>query len=294
MIIVKLMGGLGNQLFQYAAGRRLARLHDVTLKLDLTWFGDDLTGVTPRAFALGPFSICAEPATGDEIARLYEPAFGRIKRFLNLMNSDYSKTHIRGQNVHFDPAILSLPDNVLLDGYWQSEKYFHDVASVIRSDFTMCVEPDGRNREVMSDINRCNSISIHFRRGDYVNDAKTASHHRTCTYDYYMEAVKMAAARVDRPHFFAFSDDPEWVREHFKISHPITLIDNNSPDLAHEDLRLMSLCNHHIIANSSFSWWGAWLNPRSDKIVISPARWFNDRSIEKNDLIPASWLRINS
>lgn len=292
VIIVKLMGGLGNQLFQYAAGRRLACLHGVPLKLDLSWFGEDLTGVTPRAFALGPFSIHAEPATEQEIARLYEPPAGRLKRLLNFMSRDNRKTHIRSQGVHFDPTILGLPDNILLDGYWQCEKYFNDMAPVIQSDFTISVEPDGKNRDVMSAVCGCNSISIHIRRGDYVTDAKTASRHGTCSREYYREAVKLAAEHVEQPHFFVFSDDPDWVREQFEISYPMTLIDHNGPHQAHEDLRLMSNCKHHIIANSSLSWWGAWLNPRPDKIVIAPMRWFIDPTIDTSDLIPESWQRI--
>lgn len=293
MIIVKLKGGLGNQLFQYAAGRRLACLHNVPLKLDLSWFGDDLSGVTPRSYALGPFPINAEPATDQEITRLYEPQVGRVKYFLNFINPFYRKTHILGRYFHFDPAILGLPDNSCLDGYWQSEKYFGDLASVIRSDFTVRVDLNGRNREVASVIDGCNAISIHIRRGDYVTNIKTAAKYVTCTNDYYTMAMDLIMARVKRPHFFVFSDDPAWVREHFTIPHTMTLVTHNGPDQAHEDLRLMSLCRHHIIANSSFSWWGAWLNPLPDKVVIAPLRWFNDPAIDTRDLIPASWLRIN-
>lgn len=278
-------------MFQYAAGRRLACLHDVPLKLDLSWFDADLAGVTPRTFALSPFAIHAEPATQQEIAQLFEPYPGRIMRFIELFNGGRQKTHIRSKGVHFDPSILGLPDNVLLDGYWQSERYFQNIVSVIRSDFTLCSEPDGQNRDVMSALRRCNAISIHIRRGDYVTDEKAASRHGTCAVEYYKEAVKLTVERVDRPHFFVFSDDPEWVRKQFKIPYPMTLVDHN-PDRAYEDLRLMSLCSHHIIANSSFSWWGAWLNPHPDKIVIAPSRWFNSPIMDTNDLIPTTWLRI--
>ena len=293
MIIVCLKGGLGNQMFQYAAARRLASLHKVSLKLDLSWFGDDLSGVTPRSYALDPFFIHAEPATYQEIARLYEPQAGRIRRLLNSINPRYRKTHIRGQNFHFDPDILQLPDNIILDGYWQSEKYFSNIDSVIRSDFTVRAEPEGRNREVAAVINESNAVSIHLRRGDYVSDAKNVARYWVCSNDYYMRAIKLVTEQVERPHFFVFSDDPDWVREHFIMPHPMTLVDHNGPDQAHEELRLMSHCSHHIIANSSFSWWGAWLNPRPDKIVIAPLRWFNDPTIDTSDLMPATWLRIN-
>jgi hypothetical protein len=293
MICVCLKGGLGNQMFQYAAGRRLACLHKVPLKLDLSWFGEDLPKVTPRSYALGPFSIHAEQATDKEIALLYEPLTGRIRDFLNSLNPFYRKTHIRARNFHFDPAILRLPDNVCIDGYWQSEKYFSNIAPVIRSDFTVRSEPEGRNREVAAAINGSNAISIHFRRGDYVTDAKNVSRYGVCSIDYYRRAVELVSVRVARPHFFVFSDDPAWAREHFTAPHAMTVVDHNGSDKAHEDLRLMSLCRHHIIANSSFSWWGAWLNPRSDKLVIAPSLWFNETSFDTIDLLPASWLRLS-
>lgn len=294
MIITKLMGGLGNQMFQYAAGRRLACLHGVHLKLDLSSLGNEEPGITPRSYALAPFSINADPATDEEIARLYQPVAGRRGRFFNWINPRYRKTYIRSRNFPFDPAILRLPDNVSLDGYWQSEKYFEDIAALIRSDFTVRAEPEGLNREIASLVGGDNAASIHVRRGDYVTDAKTAAKHGTCTNNYFMRAVELVAARVDRPHFFVFSDDPAWVGDHFRIPYPMTVVDHNGPDQAHEDLRLMSQCRNLIIANSSFSWWAAWLNPRPDKTVIAPARWFADSSIDTSDLIPGTWKRISA
>jgi hypothetical protein len=293
MIIVKLMGGLGNQMFQYAAGRRIAYLNDVPLKLDLSWFEGDFTDVTPRTFALSPFAIHAEIATENEVASLYEAPAGRIKSLIKSISGG-KRRHILSQGNHFDPTILGLFDNVLLDGYWQSEKYFIDIAAVIRNEFTLCNEPREENREIMSVLLRENSVSIHIRRGDYVADARTASRHGTCSDTYYRDAVKLIAEQVDDPHYFVFSDDPEWVQTQFKIPFSMTQLNINGPDQAYEDLRLMSLCRHHIIANSSFSWWGAWLDPRVDKMVIAPSRWFNSPAIATNDLIPESWLRIAS
>lgn len=280
-------------MFQYAAGRHLACIHNVPLKLDLSWFADDMSRVTPRSYALGPFSIHAEQATDQEIALLYEPQPGRIRDFFNSLNPCYRKTHIRARNFHFDPAILLLPDNICLDGYWQSEKYFSNIAPIIRSDFTVRSEPEGRNQEVAAAINGSNAISIHFRRGDYVTDAKNVARYGVCSIDYYRRAVELVTLRIERPHFFVFSDEPTWARDHFTIPHTMTVVDHNGPDRAHEDLRLMSLCRHHIIANSSFSWWGAWLNPRSDKVVIAPSIWFNEPSFDTIDLLPASWLRLS-
>lgn len=293
MICVRLKGGLGNQMFQYATGRRLACLHNVPLKLDLSWFRKNLPGVTPRSYSLGHFPIHAVPATDHEIAQLYVPQPGRIRSFINTISPRYTKTHIRARNFHFDPTILCLPDNIYLDGYWQSEKYFSDITPVIRSDFTMSTVPEGRNQEVAKTIEGSNAISIHFRRGDYVTDAKSVARYSECSINYYRRAVELVSLQVKRPHFFVFSDDPSWVREHFTIPHTMAVVDNNGSDNAHEDLRLMSMCRHHIIANSSYSWWGAWLNPRPDKLVIAPSLWFNETSFDTKDLLPPSWLRVS-
>ncbi|MBI1920672.1 MAG: alpha-1,2-fucosyltransferase [Geobacter sp.] len=292
MIIVKLTGGLGNQMFQYAAGRRLAHFRNTPLKLDLSWFSDFSPMDTPRAYALAPFSIQAEPSTAEETAIVREPKYGMLRQLFNKINPSYRPTHIREKRFRFDPSTLSLPGNVYLDGYWQSEKYFSDIASIIRREFTVRTEPDAPNCEVAGLIKGCEAVSIHFRRGDYVADAKTAAYHGICSVAYYHEAVKLVAARVDEPHFFVFSDDPAWVRENFAIPHPMTVVDHNGPDQAHEDLRLMSLCRHHIIANSSFSWWGAWLSDNPDKIVIAPRRWFAEKSIDTRDLLPEGWVRV--
>lgn len=277
-------------MFQYAVGRRLACLHNVPLKLDLTWFSSNLTAVTPRVFLLNHFRIQADLATDEEIASLRDSSLGKVRRFLGFMNT--SARHIRGNGVKFDESILLLPDNVLLEGYWQSEKYFIGIKKVIQDDFTICEEPDSENSEVISVMHACNSVSIHIRRGDYVTDAKAAARHGTCSDAYYKEALNIMSKRVYKPYFFVFTDDPDWVREQFIIPYPMTLIDHNSPVLAYEDLRLMSSCKHHIIANSSFSWWGAWLNPQIEKTVIAPSRWFSSDSIDTSDLIPESWLRL--
>ena len=292
MIIVKLTGGLGNQMFQYAAGRRLAHIHATQLKFDLSWLGTERPNITTRNYMLAPFSIKGESASTLEQATVADPEYSPLMRFLTRLTPFRRQSHIREKCFRFDPSILTLSDNVYLDGYWQSERYFADAADHIRSDFTIRTAPDGRNGEVAAAINECAAVSVHIRRGDYVTDAKTAAFHGICPIEYYHEAVKAIAKRVAKPHFFVFSDDPTWVREQISIPHPLTIVDHNGPDLAHEDLRLMSLCRHQIIANSSFSWWGAWLNPRPDKIVIAPSRWFNDPAVETSDLIPASWLRL--
>ena len=294
MIIIKLMGGLGNQMFQYAAAKRVSKVNDIILKLDLSWF-QDKGPWTPRNYELGVFALSSEIADPHEIgalkSRRQNPLFRRLPGFVNKFLFNANQSHIIEKSHSFEPAVLNLIDDVYLDGYWQSEKYFYDIASVIRKDFSLRAEPDGMNRDVASLIQGCNAVSLHFRRGDYVADARTANYHGICSMDYYRKAVKLVSARVIKPHFFIFSDDAAWVQENFKIEFPVTLVQHNGPDRAHVDMWLMSLCHHHIIANSSFSWWGAWLNPNPQKIVIAPSKWFKDPSVNTQDLIPSEWIR---
>lgn len=292
MIIVKLMGGLGNQMFQYAAGRRLAWVSGVPLKLDLGWFQAPAPGTTPREYALRPFALAAEIASADEIARLAprRELFGKlVARCLPLRTSYLPERHY-----HFDPALLVPRKNAYLDGYWQSEKYFCDIRDTICSDFTLQEPPQGKNRDLVERLAEPGlaSVSLHVRRGDYLTSPSASSVHGSCSPQYYARAVAALAARVERPHFFLFSDEPEWVRDNFPLDHPCTIVAHNPPEKGHEDLRLMTLCRHHITANSSFSWWGAWLCRNRDKIVIAPANWFTGASYDTGDLIPATWTRV--
>jgi hypothetical protein len=298
MIIVKLFGGLGNQMFQYAAGRRLALVHNVPLKLDTDWFNFMPLGDAARSYALGVFSFQEHIASEEEI-RFFEGA--RKSKFRNMLNCFNKKSKFARdtQNIvkekffHFDQSILNLPDNSYLIGYWQSEKYFGDVAEIIRQEFIHCQPLAGKNLELADQIrNTTSSVSIHVRRGDYASNPVVAEFHGLCGLDYYRRCIDELARRVTNPHFFIFSDDPGWSREHLKFDFPLTHVDHNDISNGHEDLRLMSLCCHNITANSSFSWWGAWLNPNPSKLVYAPSRWFNNTDIDTKDLIPSTWMQI--
>ncbi|MBU5636450.1 alpha-1,2-fucosyltransferase [Geomonas sp. Red69] len=292
MIIVKLMGGLGNQMFQYAAARRLAWVSGVPLKLDLGWFQGSLPGTTPREYALGPFNIAGECASASEIARL-APRQGTLGKLLARC-LPFGGSYLPERHFHFDPALLAPRKSAYLDGYWQSEKYFCDIRDTICADLTLKEAPQGSNRDLAERLAdpALASVSLHIRRGDYVSCPSASSVHGSCSPEYYARAVASLAARVERPHFFIFSDEPEWVPDNFPLDHPCTIVAHNPPEQGHEDLRLMTLCRHHIIANSSFSWWGAWLCRNRDKIVIAPQTWFAGASHDTGDVIPASWTRM--
>jgi hypothetical protein len=165
------------------------------------------------------------------------------------------------------------------------------VASTIRTDFAFRQPLTGLNVEIAQEIAVVNSVSLHIRRGDYASNPKTLSTHGTCSLAYYKEAIRKIIERVESPHLFVFSDDIDWARDNLNIDLPIRYVDHNRDSESFNDMRLMSLCRHHIIANSSFSWWGAWLNPHEDKIVVAPNNWFANSNNTK-DLLPTGWFAL--
>jgi hypothetical protein len=297
MIIVKLMGGLGNQMFQYAAGRRLADRHKTQLKLDISFLKKKYVGSTPRFYELNNFNICNQIATNIEIAKftgigpnLWLKILLKIPWLAYLLTMNTRVYHER--HFHFDPEVLTAPNHVYLDGYWQSGKYFKDIEDILRQDLSFQSPLVGRNLELSNLIKRADSVSLHIRRGDYVTDANMMAYHGVCDNEYYIKSVEKIQSAVKSPYFFVFSNDSLWVREEISLPSPMTIVEHNSPDQGIEDLRLMSMCRHNIIANSSFSWWGAWLNTNPGKIVIAPDKWFNSTSLNTKDLIPDQWIKI--
>lgn len=286
LIIARLSGGLGNQMFQYACARRLAHVTGGVLKLDVTSFGK-IKEANTRQYELGALNIIKDFAAQEEIERLKKNAKG----FLGFFGMG-DKTYVRERHYWFDPGIPNLRGSVYLEGYWQSEKYFKDIEDVIRKDFTFKTEPDGINGKIADVIRNTESVSIHIRRGDYVTNPKVNSDFGVCPPEYYEVAMEKIAEKVKDPHFFVFSDDIAWAKENLKITHPADFMDHNGPDRACEDMRLMSLCRRHVIANSSFSWWGAWLCRNPEKIVIAPEKWFNKKELDTRDLIPEKWIRV--
>lgn len=289
------MGGLGNQMFQYAAARRLAHFNNTNLKIDLSWFDNICEVDSFRAYALDEFAIQESFATREEVDALKFQAQGFFAGLLTKTmgrQTGGARSYIREKQFHLDPDILHLNDGVYLDGYWQSEKYFKDIETIIRQEFTIKSEMTVKSLAIKNQIKSTNSVSLHIRRGDYVSNPHTKKYHGSCNVKYYFRCVENLTLKVKHPHFFVFSDDPEWTRVNLKLPYPATFVDHNPPEKGYEDLKLMSLCKNHIIANSSFSWWGAWLNPDSDKTVIAPDRWFNQEDIDTTDLLPETWIRL--
>ena len=285
MIIIRLIGGLGNQLFQYGLGRRIAHDRDLPLKLDISGFD----AYKLHEYCLHRFAIRQEFAQPGEIAVFANRRLQRIRALLPIR----FQSLIAERHFHFDPEVLKTTrQSLYLDGYWQSEKYFKSIEGILREELTITVEADEMNRRIADRIRSVNAVSVHIRRGDYVTNQKTLDYHGVAPIAYYLRAVPEVVAEVDAPHFFVFSDDPDWAKQNLALDHPCTFVSHNGADRNYEDLRLMTLCRHHIIANSSFGWWGAWLAESERQIVVAPKRWFNDPTPNTEDLIPSEWRTV--
>ena len=285
-IIIPLVGGLGNQMFQYAAARSVASRCNVSLKLDLSWFASS----DDRDYALSPFNINAEIlVTSKTKQNILNRGLKRIAHHFGVYSAIYG---FQEESFRYDPTIYNVSAPAILNGYFQSEKYFQNIKDTILDEFKLKVAPEKKTLEMLKSIETYDSICIHIRRGDYVSDGKTNTYHGICSMNYYHSGVTEAALGLENPHCFVFSDDPVWVRNNFKLDLPMTIVDIHGPKEAHEDMRLMSACNHFVIANSSLSWWGAWLGRAPEKKIVAPKQWFADLSIDTSDLIPETWIRI--
>jgi len=291
MIITQIIGGLGNQMFQYALGRSLSQKKNTDLKLDVTGFKD----YKLRAYSLGHLNIQEKFASPEGIARFqkYQRKPGK-KWFLYNRIFANEKKYFKERRFHFDETVFDVSEDCYLEGYWQTEKYFKDIEDVIRKEFTVKTPVQGKDAEVLSKIRNGNAISMHIRRGDYASDASTNDYFGTFSPEYYKKALSIIAEKVADPKIFVFSDDHEWVKKNILLPYPTTYVDHNGTEKNYEDMRLMNACEHFVISNSSFSWWGAWLSKNPDKIVVGPQKWFNNvkKTVDTKDIMPEEWIRL--
>jgi hypothetical protein len=293
MIIVQILGGLGNQMFQYAAGRALAEKLHQPLRLDVSKFDNYRlhNGFQLSRTFVGTMELAAPEDLQRVLGWRVIPPLKRL-----LLWPEFSM--LRGNRFVVEPhfqywaEINQVPPNTFLIGYWQTEKYFKSIEPNIRADFVFGQPMSQKNRQIADEITQSNAISLHVRRGDYVQNTKTFATHGVCSLDYYRAAIQHIAERVDEPNFFVFSDDIAWVKDNLKIDFPYQYVDHNNGAESYNDMRLMSLCQHHIIANSSFSWWGAWLNSNHNKMVIAPKKWFANNNNFVTDLYPQGWITL--
>lgn len=290
MVITKLLGGLGNQMFQYAHAKSISLKIKTKVKLDQTELLNRLhNSYTHREYELGIFNLKVSIATKEEIKPFFSSAtfLAKILKKVGIERNRLWKESQTGVGNR-----LNNWQNIYLDGFWQSEKYFSQYKDQIIADFTFKDDPKGENLMLMTKIKSITAVSIHIRRGDYLTMPSAIEYHEICSLDYYYKAIEFILLKINDPYFFIFSDEPQWVIDNLKLDYPFQIITHNVKEMSFEDMRLMSVCKHNIIANSSFSWWGAWLNQNPNKIVIAPKRWFKDSTIDTTDLIPKDWIRI--
>lgn len=285
-VFTELTGGLGNQMFQYAAGRSLSLRHGAELLFDTRGLSRDPL----RSYALDAMRVAGRIASRSELPM----PWGRVTRRAPWLSGILGGPRLIAERAfEFDPTLLEIKPPVALHGNWQSERYFADHAATIRADFSLAYPLSATRADLAQKISAAKSpVSVHVRRGDYVSNPVASAYHGTCKPDWYKAVKQMFETRVAAPDYFVFSDDPDWTRRNVRDFMGATFIAPADDGQDAHDLHLMSLCHHHIIANSSFSWWGAWLNPRPDKIVIAPERWFAGAGHDTRDLIPATWLRL--
>ena len=287
VIVSRISGGLGNQMFQYAAGRRLADRLGTSLMLDLSSFRNDPL----RAFALDRYELRTDAMTDAMRARLPVRFGGSWWRRLLRVNGAAIRV-LREKGLGYQPGIESAGDDTMLVGYWQSERYFSDLRPQLLREFALTTPVSGRDAEVAAEMAASISVAIHVRRGDYVSNTGTHQTYGTCDPDYYQKSADVLAREIGPIRLFVFSDDPDWCRASLRFEYPMVIVDHNDAARSCEDLRLMSQAQHFIIANSSFSWWAAWLATTPGKIVCAPKRWFRSDERDETDIVPTVWRRV--
>jgi hypothetical protein len=286
MIVSRIVGGLGNQLFQYAAGKALSHKNRTGLRLDIR----DYKIYTLHDYSLKHFNI----------PQNFAHTFPLQRTLCKLLtgNSYFPFKVYQDKSGSFDSHFFELPNQTYLDGYWSNEKYFLSIREELLKELTLKSPLSPYSLEILDQIQKTNAVSVHIRRGDYVSNPAISEIYKICDQSYYQPAYEKMMAQVDTPHFFIFSNDIPWAKANLRFIKSATFIDNPKQQ-NYEDFHLMRSCKHNIIGNSTFSWWAAWLNTHLDKIVMSPAEWFLAPShphmpnfaLDMN-ILPASWIRI--
>ncbi|QMW02140.1 alpha-1,2-fucosyltransferase [Spirosoma foliorum] len=288
MIISRISSGLGNQLFQYAVGRNLALTKKTALYIDLSYYRCEYSDDTPRKFKLDFFSVSYNNLQKSPLEYL-----SKATRLLPNRSWRPFVAYLKEKYFHFDPQVLTEDVGCLiLQGFWQSEAYFRQHADTIRRELQLSripsIEFEAYHQQIQDSPL---PVSIHVRRGDYVSHPDFSKRFGFVGLDYYQRAVDILTKQHKNPQFFVFSDELAWAKQNLTLPEHTVFVQNTGPTADVADLVLMSRCHHHIIANSSFSWWSAWLNHNPDKLIIYPKNWFrNQPDWNTKDLHPSGWL----
>ncbi len=282
--IVQFIGGLGNQMFQYAFYKALEK-EGFDARADLSGF-DNYN--RHNGFELSSVFNIHLKIVSKRLLDIFDKsnkslALRFVRRILGLRKT----RHDESLQFQYDPGAFGNKHN-LLSGYWQNLQYLNKCEADIRNDFVFSAPDDKLNKEYLEKINSCNSVAVHVRRGDYLGDPLLGG---ICSADYYLRAIEHFNKNLKACHFFIFSNDLEWCKKQLNMDAK-TFVSGNNGENSFRDMQLMSACKHNIIANSSFSWWAAWLNSNPNKIVISPSKWVNDKNFNTQGLIPNEWIQI--
>lgn len=292
MIIVNLTGGLGNQMFQYAFGKIQSNESGIPLKIHFT----NALFCTDREYSLDCFRINTPIATAKDLARTGFPQSNlgriiyRLAKELGISELIYSRI-VTERNYLKKLLKFNMRKDYYFEGYWQGEKYIGKNAVEILKTFSFSKKISSDIVAIREKINNTNSVAIHVRRGDYVTNPQVRKVFKPCGEDYYKRSIKYLNIKIKSPVYFIFSDDISWVENHIKTNRPTFYINNNKP---WEDMFLMSQCKHNIIANSSFSWWSAWLNQNKNKTVIAPVNWTSKSKSKELKILPYGWITISN
>ncbi len=291
MIVIRLKGGMGNQMFQYAFGLQMADLLDTELKVDLSSLLDRSKGdFVYRNYDLPIFKINDSLLMNQQLLKtIYKPKVQRVTKWVRqYINS--GKTFIKEKHFHFQPELITIPtDNAVYEGWFQSEKYFKNIANIVRKEFEFIDPILEISKPLLNEINTSNAICLNVRRTDFlkVDTLNTTDKH------YFFEAAKYMIEHIKNPIFYVFSDDVEWCKKNIVLDAPVTVVGHEHKGQKFGNyMQLMTACKHFIIPNSSYAWWAVWLNKHPNKIVIAPKNWFNDATIDTSDLVKKEWIRL--
>lgn len=294
MVVVQLTGGLGNQLFQYAAAKALSLQHKTSLLLDVSSFmRSELPELeVPRDFELSYFEGVKETTVNTCFLQNDKNYFFLKEKRIERLLPNYRRGVYKEPYYHYDANFFKTRSNVFLKGGWQSYKYFQKFRQQIIPSLQIKKDIVNGVADFASDLRSEGVVSVHIRRGDYLRKPIILEWHGIMNRDYYIKAFEKIAKKTSIKRVLYFSDEPEWVSSELIPVMPGEIISNSISGNQYQDFFLMQNCAHNIIANSSFSWWAAYLNPNPGKIIVAPQRWFNKAPYDTKDLIPENWIRI--
>jgi hypothetical protein len=285
MIVIKLQGGLGNQMFQYAAGLSITHKLKTDLKMDLSWFDNIKQAESTRFYELDNFGLKQDFISPNQYYFVDDPI---KKRLLSIGKGRL--TYYKEPHFQYDNNFKKIKNDTYSEGYFQTEEYFKNIRPEVLKSFSIKNKPSVKSKEIINLAHKNESVSLHVRRGDYVTNQNASKFHCLIGEEYYKKAISIMNKKIKNPKYFIFSDEIDWVKKNLNLPKESIFVTHNKSGI--EDMRIMIECKYNIIANSSFSWWGAWLGKNKDKKVIAPKMWFLDNKIDTSDIIPRRWQKI--